>query len=237
MLAELQKEAGNAGRDRPALRTAVGAWAASCLRGTADPARFAASRSRGGPSHGPAANGGFRSVHTTAGSPARRSRASPRRGLRSERRPGRRPGGQHPVEVALPTPASTAGKADRPPSADLGPHRWPATAGIGMPRLGRAGAERLRVRLKRGLGDPRLSCRWTGSRRGRRHGISDADAFAQISACSASRRAESSREAFGAIALSAPPDGVSLAEVFAHETQHVKAVRARCSRPHLLRHR
>ncbi|WP_061293840.1 HEXXH motif domain-containing protein [Herbidospora cretacea] len=213
VLADLQHEAGDA--VETVLRyPAVGAWAARCLRGTADPARLAAvalaaARLAGRECLLPVrSQNGWVTLPSVGGFPATGAfelRVGPD-GVQADRRPV--DGWRSLARIAAGAFTVTVD--------DLDPHRWP-DEGVDLPRLGPSELDVWESRLGEAW-DVLAERHWTV----RDEVATTVSVLTPIGAPSAQPQSESSREAFGAIALSAPPDGVSLAETFAHETQHVK---------------
>ncbi|NAS20864.1 HEXXH motif domain-containing protein [Herbidospora sp. NEAU-GS84] len=213
VLADLQR--GSGGAVETVLRyPAVGAWAAQCLRGTADPARLAAvalaaAHLAGRECRLPVTSRhGWVTLPSVGGFPATGAfdlSVGPG-GIRADGDPvdGWRP-------LARITAHGYTVTVD-----DLDPHRWPDD-GIDLPRLDAPERDDWQSRLREAW-DVLAERHWTV----RDEVATTVSVLTPIGAPSDQPQSESSREAFGAIALSAPPDGVSLAETFAHETQHVK---------------
>ncbi|WP_062433008.1 HEXXH motif domain-containing protein [Herbidospora daliensis] len=193
---------------------AVGAWAAQALRGTADPDRLtavalAAAHLAGREYALPVSSRqGWVTLPSIGGFPARgvfdlvtgpdglKVDGSPVEGWRS---------------LATITTGGFALTVD-----DLDPHRWPDD-GIDLPRI-EARERDLWQSLLRDAWQVLTEHHWTV----RDEVATAVTVLTPIGAPSDTPQSESSRDAFGAIALSSPSDGVSLAETFAHETQHVK---------------
>ncbi|WP_066361721.1 aKG-HExxH-type peptide beta-hydroxylase [Herbidospora mongoliensis] len=190
---------------------AVGAWAAATLRGAGDPDRLsavalAAALRAGVKCELPVpSSDGWITLPSAGGFPAR--------GLVIV---GVGPDGVtadgHPVSGWRALPTLSTGDFTVTVD-DMDPHRWPA--GIELPRLHDRRLWESRLgEAWRLLGDHH----WTV----REEVASVVTVLTPIGAPAEIPQSESSREAFGAIALSTPASGLTLAETFAHETQHVK---------------
>nr|WP_062330788.1 HEXXH motif domain-containing protein [Herbidospora sakaeratensis] len=213
VLAGLQRDAPDA--VEAVLRyPAVGAWAAGCLRGTADPARLtavtlAAACLAGRECTLPvSSHRGWVTLPSVGGFPATGDfelTVGPG-GVRADGRP---------VEGWRPL-ARIGARGYSVTVDDLDPHRWP-DEGVDLPRLDEPERAAWQTRLGEAW-DVLTERHWTV----RDEVAATVSVLTPLGAPGDRPQSESSREAFGAIALSAPPDGVSLAETFAHETQHVK---------------
>lgn len=192
---------------------AVGVWAAQALRGKADPGRLAAVALAAFLRAGQecrmvvSSHQGWITLPSVGGFPAR-GRVEVGVKARGVTVDHMAPQGWRPLPC-LDAPGFTV-TVD-----DLDPHRWPD--GIELPRLREAEQEEWRVRLGAAW-QVLTDNHWTVQEE-----VKAAVAvFTPIATVEGRPQSESCREAFGAIALSVPVDGVTLAETLAHEIQHVK---------------